>query len=76
MPEEAYMYAVPYHYMKKYGVRRYGFHGTSHRYVSHEAARFLGKPIEDGTITVHLEMVSLAMLRMVKLLILQWINTA
>lgn len=55
MPEEAYMYAVPYHWYEKYGVRRYGFHGTSHRYVSHEAARFLGKPIEDlRIITVHL----------------------
>lgn len=55
MAEEAYMYAVPYRWYQKYGVRRYGFHGTSHRYVSHEAARFLNKPIDKlRLITVHL----------------------
>lgn len=42
MPKHAYMYALPYDLYKKYGVRRYGFHGTSHDYVSHEAARLLG----------------------------------
>ena len=35
MPPKAYMYAIPYDYYEKYGVRRYGFHGTSHKYVSH-----------------------------------------
>lgn len=42
MPPHAYMYALPYEYYEKYGVRRYGFHGTSHRYVSRRAAEFLG----------------------------------
>lgn len=41
MPEHAYMYAIPYALYKKYGIRRYGFHGTSHRYVSKRAAEFL-----------------------------------
>ena len=40
------MYAIPYEYYEKYGVRRYGFHGTSHKYVSHRAAEFLEEPIE------------------------------
>jgi acetate kinase len=42
MPERAYMYAIPYSLYKKYGIRRYGFHGTSHRYVSKRACEFLG----------------------------------
>lgn len=42
MPDYAYMYALPYEYYKKYGIRRYGFHGTSHRYVSKRACDFLG----------------------------------
>ncbi len=42
MPAEAYMYALPYEAYEKYGVRRYGFHGTSHRYVSRRACEFLG----------------------------------
>lgn len=42
MPPHAYMYALPYEYYEKYGVRRYGFHGTSHRYVSRRACEFLG----------------------------------
>ena len=46
MPPKAYMYAIPYEYYEKYGVRRYGFHGTSHKYVSHRAAEFLEEPIE------------------------------
>lgn len=41
MPDYAYMYALPYEYYQKYGVRRYGFHGTSHRYVSHRACELL-----------------------------------
>lgn len=46
MPPVAYTYALPYEYYEKDGVRRYGFHGTSHRYVSGRAADMLGKPIE------------------------------
>ena len=49
------MYAIPYEYYEKYGVRRYGFHGTSHKYVSHRAAEFLEEPIERlKLITCHL----------------------
>lgn len=52
---KAYMYAIPYEYYEKYGVRRYGFHGTSHKYVSHRAAEFLEEPIERlKLITCHL----------------------
>ena len=55
MPEESYMYAVPYEWYEKYGIRRYGFHGTSHRYVSAEAAKLVGKPLEElKIITCHL----------------------
>lgn len=55
MEDEAYMYAVPYEWYEKYGVRKYGFHGTSHKYVSAEAAKYLGKPIEDlRLITCHM----------------------
>ena len=55
MPAKAYMYAVPYEMYEKYGVRRYGFHGTSHRYVSARALEFLGMKAE-GTkvITAHI----------------------
>ena len=54
MPDYAYMYAVPYELYTKYGVRRYGFHGTSHRYVSKRVCEFLNIPVE-GTkiITCH-----------------------
>ncbi len=55
MPAESYLYALPYEYYTKYGVRRYGFHGTSHRYVSMRAAEMLGKkPEELKIITCHL----------------------
>ncbi len=55
MPAEAYTYALPYEYYEKYKVRRYGFHGTSHYYVSKRAAEMLGKPIEElNIITCHL----------------------
>ena len=47
MPEEAYMYGLPYEYYQKYRIRRYGFHGTSHSYVSRRAAEVLGKKYED-----------------------------
>ena len=55
MPAKAYLYAVPYELYEKYGVRRYGFHGTSHRYVSARALEFLGMQAE-GTkvITAHI----------------------
>ncbi len=52
MPEEAYMYGLPYEYYKKYKVRRYGFHGTSHSYVSKRAAEVLGANYEDLKIIV------------------------
>ena len=47
MPGKAFMYAIPYEYYSNLKVRRYGFHGTSHRYVSKRAAEMLGKPIEE-----------------------------
>lgn len=47
MPPCAFTYAIPYKYYEKYKIRRYGFHGTSHRYVSQRAAEMLGKPIEE-----------------------------
>jgi len=47
MPPKAYIYGLPYSYYEKYGIRRYGFHGTSHRYVSQRAAELLGKPYEE-----------------------------
>ncbi len=46
MPKEAYMYAVPYEYYEKYGIRKYGFHGTSHSFVSKRACEFLGQDLE------------------------------
>ena len=55
MPPKAYMYAVPYEYYEKYAVRRYGFHGTSHKFVSHRVADKMGKDIKDlKIITCHL----------------------
>ena len=55
MPKEAYMYAVPYELYEKYGVRRYGFHGTSHRYVSQRVCEFLGvKPEGKKISTCHI----------------------
>ena len=56
MPDYAYMYAVPYELYEKYGVRRYGFHGTSHRYVSARVLEFLGIERAEGTkiITCHI----------------------
>ncbi len=55
MPEHAYMYAIPYEYYEKYKVRRYGFHGASHNYVSKQAAIFLNKDYNDmKIITCHL----------------------
>ena len=55
MPDYAYMYALPYNLYKEYGVRRYGFHGTSHRYVSQRVCEFLGcKPETQRIITCHI----------------------
>ena len=55
MPARAYLYAIPYELYEKYGIRRYGFHGTSHRYVSARALEFLGKPVEGSkVITAHI----------------------
>jgi len=55
MPSYAYMYALPYEYYEKYGIRRYGFHGTSHKYVSAKGAKFAGVDLEySKIITSHL----------------------
>jgi len=55
MPEEAFLYAIPYNLYKQYGVRRYGFHGTSHRYVSQRVCEFLGcDPAGKKIITCHI----------------------
>ena len=55
MPSYAYMYALPYEYYEKYGIRRYGFHGTSHKYVSAKGAKFAGLDLEySKIITCHL----------------------
>jgi acetate kinase len=55
MPEQAYLYAIPYEYYEKFRIRRYGFHGTSHRFVAGEAARLLGRDLADTQlITAHL----------------------
>lgn len=55
MPKEAYIYPIPYQYYRKYHVRRYGFHGTSHHYVAKEAAKRIGRPLDElKIITCHL----------------------
>ena len=55
MPEQSYLYAIPYEYYEKYGIRKYGFHGTSHRYVSARCAELFGKPAEElKIVTCHL----------------------
>ncbi|EMS69753.1 acetate/propionate family kinase [Ruminiclostridium cellobioparum] len=55
MPDYAYLYAIPYELYEKYGIRKYGFHGTSHKYVSERAADLLGKPLSElKIITCHL----------------------
>jgi len=55
MPPEAYLYALPYEWYEEDGIRRYGFHGTSHRYVAEQAARLMGKPFDSlKIITCHL----------------------
>ena len=52
MPEKAYLYGLPYEYYEKYKVRRYGFHGTSHSFVSKHTAKFLGMDLENSKIIV------------------------
>ena len=55
MPPKAYMYPLPMRYYEKYSIRRYGAHGTSHRYAAQQAANLLGRPLRDlGLITCHL----------------------
>ncbi len=55
MPQHAFMYGIPYEQYSEHGIRRYGFHGTSHKYVGRQAAEFLGKPFEEcKLITCHL----------------------
>lgn len=55
MPKKAYLYAIPYEYYEKYGIRRYGFHGTSHSFVSKRAAEVMGKSYDEvKTIVCHL----------------------
>ncbi|MCP3943044.1 MAG: acetate kinase [Desulfobacteraceae bacterium] len=55
MPEKAYLYALPYEYYTSYKIRRYGFHGTSHKYVANKTAQLMGKkPEEVNLITLHL----------------------
>lgn len=54
MPDYAYMYALPYEYYENYGIRRYGFHGTSHRFVSAKATELLGNPEHSKVVTCHL----------------------
>ncbi|WP_347862577.1 acetate kinase [Salimicrobium sp. PL1-032A] len=46
MPEQSYLYSLPYEYYEDYGIRKYGFHGTSHKYVSERAAEMMGRPVE------------------------------
>ena len=55
LPEEAYLYAIPYEFYEKHRIRRYGFHGISHEYVARRAAEILGRPLEElRIITLHL----------------------
>lgn len=55
MPKKAYLYPIPYKYYQNLSIRRYGFHGTSHKYVAMEAAKYLGRPIEElKIVTCHL----------------------
>ena len=54
MPDYAYMYALPYEYYERYGIRRYGFHGTSHRFVSKKCNELLGNPEHSKIVTCHL----------------------
>lgn len=46
MPESAFLYSLPYEYYEKFGIRKYGFHGTSHKYVTERAAELLGRHLK------------------------------
>lgn len=46
MPESAFLYSLPYEYYEKFGIRKYGFHGTSHKYVTERAAELLGRQLK------------------------------
>src|SRR5699024_4764863 len=55
MPEKSYIYSLPYEYYEKYGIRKYGFHGTSHKYVAQKAAKMMDKELENlRLITCHI----------------------
>ncbi|MGD9405971.1 MAG: acetate/propionate family kinase, partial [Anaerolineae bacterium] len=55
MDPHAYLYAIPYRFYQEYGIRRYGFHGTSHKYVAQQAAEYLGRPLDElKLVTCHL----------------------
>ncbi|MBD5647079.1 MAG: acetate kinase [Desulfovibrio sp.] len=55
MPPDAYMYALPYEYYEELQLRRYGFHGTSHKYIARKTAEYLGKPLDElNSVTMHL----------------------
>lgn len=55
MPKESFLYGVPYKWYEQYGVRKYGFHGTSHKYVAHRVAELMKKPVESlKTVVLHL----------------------
>lgn len=55
MPKQSYLYPTPYSWYEKHGIRKYGFHGTSHKFVAHRAAELLNKPVEETKIiTVHI----------------------
>ena len=74
MPKSTYMYAVPREFYEKYGVRKYGAHGTSHRYIGEKVAEVLGKdPKELKTISCHIgNGASVCAIKMVNHSILQW----
>ena len=74
MPESSFLYSLPYEYYEKYGIRKYGFHGSSHKYVSERAAEMLGAHLNNCVLfLVTLEMVQvLPRLKVENQLILQW----
>ena len=78
LPEKNYLYSIPYEYYEKYGARKYGAHGTSHRYVAGQAAKLMQKPLElkcrclPRRLEHRLHLVQLRRLRMESLLIHRW----
>lgn len=75
MPPKAFMYALPYELYEQHKVRRYGAHGTSHYYVSREAAKMVNKPVDNSSyITVHLgNGASVSAVKMANVLIPVWV---